>query len=63
MKFMRLQEVIKTVGLSRPTIYKRMALGTFPKPVKLGERAVGWVSDEVDGWMQSRIAERDGDKE
>jgi len=63
MKFMRLQEVIKTVGLSRPTIYKRMTLGTFPKPVKLGERAVGWVSDEVDGWMQSRIAERDGDKE
>jgi prophage regulatory protein len=37
-----------------------MAEGTFPKPVKLGPKAVGWVEEEIDAWIRARMAERDG---
>ena len=33
--------------------------GVFPKPVPLGARATGWVSDEVESWILERIGERD----
>jgi len=56
---MRLTEVIKDTGLGRSSIYKRIAQGEFPKPVPLGGRAVGWVSDEIEGWILERIEERD----
>jgi prophage regulatory protein len=36
-----------------------MAQGSFPRPVRIGKRAVGWVESEVDGWIEARIAERD----
>ena len=39
---LRLPEVKKSTGLSRSTIYLRISQGTFPKPVCLGRRAVGW---------------------
>jgi len=32
-----------------------MAAGTFPKNIKLGPRAVGWLETEIDDWLQSRI--------
>ena len=35
-----------------------MAEGKFPKPVKLGARAVGWVESEVTTWLESRKALR-----
>ena len=60
MRFMRLTEVIKDTGLGRSSIYKRIAQGEFPKPVPLGGRTVGWVSDEVEAWILERIEERDG---
>ncbi len=60
MRFMRLTEVIKDTGLGRSSIYKRIAEGEFPKPVPLGGRAVGWVSDEIEAWILERIEERDG---
>jgi len=59
MRFMRLTEVIKDTGLGRSSIYKRIAQGEFPKPVPLGGRAVGWVSDEIEAWILERIEERD----
>ena len=60
MRLMRLTEVIKDTGLGRSSIYKRIAQGEFPKPVPLGGRAVGWVSDEIEAWILERIEERDG---
>ena len=41
-------------GLSRANIYALMAKGDFPRPVRLGARAVGWHSQEVDEWITSR---------
>jgi prophage regulatory protein len=53
-RFLRLQEVIETTGLSRTTIYRKIAEGGFPPPIKLGERAVGWKDCDVFAWMDER---------
>ena len=55
---LRRKQVEKRTGLSRSTIYLRIQEGTFPKPIKLGERAVGWLENEVDGWLKQQIAIR-----
>jgi prophage regulatory protein len=55
MKFLRRREVENKTGLSRSTIYANMALGTFPKAVKIGHRAVAWLETEIDDWMLSRM--------
>lgn len=52
---LRLPEVKARTGLSRSTIYFRIAEGAFPKPVNLGGRAVGWLEAEVQDWLQQRI--------
>jgi len=52
---LRLPDVKASTGLSRSTIYLRVAEGTFPKPVRLGGRAVGWLEAEVQEWLQGRI--------
>ncbi|TWV87880.1 AlpA family transcriptional regulator [Pseudomonas aeruginosa] len=59
MRIIRLKEVIDSTGLARSTIYKYIAEGTFPKPVSLGDRCVGWVDCEVHDWILARIEERD----
>lgn len=41
------------------TLYEWMAAGVFPKPIKIGPRAVAWVAAELEAWEQARIAERD----
>jgi prophage regulatory protein len=56
---MRRPEVEKLTGLGRSTIYDLMGKGRFPKPVKLGENIVAWLSYEIEDWMTKRIAERD----
>lgn len=50
----RRPEVEKLVGLSRSTLYAMMAEGSFPKPVKLGKRAVGWREQDIVTWLDSR---------
>ena len=57
---LRLPKVMVRTGLSRSTIYARMNANppTFPAPVNLGERAVGWVESEVEEWIQARIESR-----
>jgi len=52
---LRLPEVKKQTGLARSTIYLRISEGTFPKPINLGVRAVGWVESDISDWIQSCI--------
>lgn len=59
MRIIRLQDVKHSTGLGRSTIYKYISEGSFPKPVSLGDRAVGWVESEVMGWVMARIEARD----
>jgi len=51
----RLPAVKTCSGLSRSTIYLRMAKGTFPKPISLGGRAVGWLDSEIAEWIEQQI--------
>ena len=59
-RFMKLDELKTTTGLSRSSIYDKVKKGDFPAPVKLGERSVAWVAEEVDLWLDARIADRNG---
>jgi prophage regulatory protein len=54
-RILRLPEVMTRTGLSRSTIYLRISQGTFPKPVNLGSRAVGWIEEEIQEWLQQQI--------
>lgn len=55
----RLPQVKARTGLSRSELYRRMAAGDFPQPVKLGTRASAWNASEVDRWITGRITARD----
>lgn len=55
----RLPAVKAQTGLSRSTLYALMAEGRFPKPMKLGERAVGWSEAEIAARLECRKAARD----
>ena len=59
MRIIRLKEVVKMTGLGRSTVYKYITEGTFPKPVSLGDRCVGWLESEVLGWITSKVEERE----
>jgi len=52
---MRRKQVEARTGLSRSTIYQRVTDGTFPKPINIGPRAVGWVESEVTDWLNNQI--------
>ncbi|MCU1224256.1 MAG: alpA [Edaphobacter sp.] len=54
---LRLRKVLERTGFSRSTLYLRIAAGSFPRPISLGGRSVGWVDSEVDAWIASRVAE------
>lgn len=58
-RLIRLDEVKRRTGFQKSSIYNRVAEGTFPRPVNLGGRAVAWVEDEIQEWIDSRISERD----
>jgi prophage regulatory protein len=52
---LRLPLVKARTGLSRSTIYVRIAGGSFPRPLNLGDRAVGWLESEIESWLTSRV--------
>ena len=54
MRIFRRPHIEELTGLSRSSIYAYISEGRFPKPVKLGKRAVGWREDEVLDWIASR---------
>lgn len=59
-EILRRPAVTHKTGLASSSLYAAIARGEFPKPIKLGERSVGWLSREVDAWIEARAAQRDG---
>ena len=57
-RIIRLPKVEELTGRKRSAIYEDIAAGTFPAPVPLGPRAVGWLEDEIADWQQRCIALR-----
>ena len=56
---LRRKQVETRTGLSRSTIYLRIKKGSFPKPINLGARAVGWLENEIEAWLAERMEIRD----
>ena len=54
---LRRKQVEARTGLARSTMYDRIKAGTFPAPVSLGAKAVGWIESEIDAWLNARIQE------
>lgn len=54
LRIVRMREVQKKIGLCKASIYNRIARGTFPKPVSLGGRSVGWIESDLDEWISER---------
>ena len=54
-RVLRLPRVQARTGLARSTIYVRVADGSFPQPIRLGARAVGWIESEVDAWIREAL--------
>lgn len=62
---LRRKQVEARTGLSRATIYAKITPNpkrpteydpSFPRPISLGAKAVGWVESEIEGWLKSQIA-------
>jgi len=60
-RVLRIKEVLKRVGLSRSTLYDRMNPASpryddsFPKRVKIGKWAVGWLESSINEWIESLV--------
>ena len=50
-------EVIKRIGLSRASLYRLIGEGKFPKPLKIGDRKLGWRDTVINEWLESLESE------
>ena len=58
MALLRLPEVMRLSGYSRSMLYSLISQGLYPKPLKIGERAVAWPSDEVEQMARAVISNK-----
>jgi prophage regulatory protein len=58
-RLIRLRAVEAKTGLAAPSIYRGMMENWFPRSVMLGVNSRAWVEDEIDEWINQRIAARD----
>jgi len=58
-KIYRLPDVMNMTGLSRSSIYLRVSTDEFPKPVKIGRRAIGWPEDSIIAWQAKMMEAQD----
>ncbi len=61
-KILKLPQVMAATALSRSSIYDFIKRGKFPAPVKLSERAVGWLESEISAFINQRAELRGGVK-
>lgn len=54
-KLLRLPAVIKRVGMSRSSVYRKIQEGSFPAPIKISERLNGWPESAIDDWIAEKI--------
>jgi prophage regulatory protein len=50
-RIIRLRTVLARTGLSRSTIYRKIAEGTFPAQIKISANGAGWHESEIDRWV------------
>ncbi|WP_423679958.1 MULTISPECIES: helix-turn-helix transcriptional regulator [unclassified Undibacterium] len=58
-KFIRLRRVLEIMPVSRSTWYAGINSGRFPKPFKIGPRAVAWLQSDIDKLVESLCLQSD----
>ena len=61
-RIIRLKTVLDRTGLSRSTLYRKVAEGTFPRQLRIAARCAGWRESAVDAWLNDPICYRDADR-
>lgn len=57
-RILRLSDVLYRTGLSRTTLYRKIAEGTFPHQVRISQKGSGWRASAVETWMEDPVAYR-----
>ena len=55
-RVIRTRDLCDRLGLSRTTLHRLRERGDFPEPIQLGPNSVGWLSSDVQAWIESRRA-------
>lgn len=53
---LRIATVTQAAGISSATVYRLIAAGKFPEPVRLGKRCTRWKAADVRAWIQAQGA-------
>ena len=55
-RIVRLKTVLSRTGLSRSTIYRKIAEGTFPAQLKISTNGTGWHESDVNRWIADPVS-------
>ena len=58
-RFLRIGKVVERTGIPPSSIYAMMAAGKFPRSIPLSPRVKAFLEEEVDAWIEERIAARE----
>lgn len=50
----REQELLQILSCSRSTLWRLRRNGSFPKPIKIGNRSIAWIREDIDAWIKER---------
>ena len=50
---LRIKAVMQRTGLTRPTLYRKVAEGTFPRQIRISTHCIGWRGSAVDDWLRN----------
>ena len=48
------QDVQRLCRISKTTLYRLLRSGQFPRPIRIGPRAVRWCAGELNRWLAGR---------
>ena len=54
----REKKILQMLDVSRSTLKRLEVAGLFPKRIKVGLKAVGWLEADVVNWLESKILNR-----
>ena len=60
---LRLRTVMARTGLTRPTLYRKIAEGTFPRQIRISTNGIGWRESAVDAWLRNPMTYRASEDE
>ena len=57
-RVLRLTALLAVIDISTPTLWRRVKDKSFPQPISLGGRSIGWLQSEVQAWIKARAGLR-----